>query len=101
MNYQKKAVPVRAVQFRKDEPWPPGVYKHAWNVGPGDNDEVLPTVDVGPRDERRKMWLRDGEWIVTYPSGVVERCSEAVFQAVFEEVPTVGTEAGPDRWKIL
>jgi len=87
MKYQKKAVLVEAVQFREDKPWPPGVYKHAWDVGPGDKDEDLPTVDTGPYLNRCKTWLRDGEWIVTYPSGEVATFSEAVFQAVFEEVP--------------
>lgn len=89
MKYQTKPIPVEAVQFAKDKPWPPNVFKHSWNVGPS-NYEELPTVKTKTVEEVEDMfgkntWLKDGEWIVTYPTGVVEVVPDRVFQVLFEE----------------
>ena len=87
MKYQTIPVPVDAVQFKKDEPWPPGVYKHAWNVGPGDRDGDLPTVTIGSWQSNDRMWLTDGDWIITYPSGLVLVERDVDFKKKFEVVP--------------
>lgn len=95
MKYQKKPIPVDVVQFRKDARWPASVFKHPWNVGPGDNDEDLPTVSAGTFANRYKTWISDGDWIVTYGSkgGLVETCRDSVFRDLFE--PVAGEEDAP------
>jgi hypothetical protein len=85
LKYQKKPIPVDAVQFRKDARWPSSVFKHSWNAGPG-NDEDLPTVSAGTVEHRYKTWISDGDWIVTYRSGLVEVCKDSVFRDLFESV---------------
>jgi hypothetical protein len=84
--HRKRPVLVTAVQFKKGEPWPSGVFKYWWNVGPVDNNEELPIIKIGPYGAQSYTWLRDGDWVVTYKSGRVDQFTNDQFVAMFEEI---------------
>ena len=86
-NYQRKAVPVSAFQFTGQKPYPFPVFDSPWNDGPGDSYTLLATVEIGKFGRGGKTWLRNGDWIVTFGDGSVERYDALEFARLYEPIP--------------
>lgn len=88
--YKQKLAPVRAVQFKRDLLWPPGVFEVRWDTGPGDCTAMLPAIETFRLGRRVTIPLMNGDWIVTYTSGNRDVLRDEDFRATYEEIPGNG-----------
>lgn len=74
MQYKNKPITIEAEQFFEDRPWPKGVFRE-----PGATSCYVVTI------QEQRVYIQDGEWVITEPDGVHHYpCKADIFAQRYE-----------------